>query len=200
MNNFGINRLCYQFISYNRKKEHENINEKLYYDEMFKKLCRIINSGLIKSLDNNYNAYYYIYLFCIKYKENLINRENILGIIENVPNYDCMSILEMTGKLDDIIILKMLYGIKEDKLKLYIGKFPFDYRYQILKRSEISDYIKDRIVRTYSKEEAIILSKIIKESYDTKSYYSLVENDDTYKDLTGEKEAYKKLKMFLKRK
>ncbi len=173
MSEFEINNLCYEIVNYYNKGLYNksNPNEKRRIEETFRKLSMIINSKFIKSLNKNYNAFYYIYLFCIMFKEHLLSKEDIYGIIINVENYDTLSILQMNMKLDDDIVLRILKAIDEDKAKLYTGNIPYDYRYHILRRKEISQYIKNRVLRKYSKEELKVVIDQINADFEEGLYF-----------------------------
>lgn len=155
-----INKSCFDVINYyNNKYRYKNLynikygnNDIKEKESLFRKLIMTIDSKLIDSLKKDYYKYYYIYLFCVLFKEQLVNIEDIDGIVKNVYNADYFSLLQTRMKLNDDII-NMILKLVKDNNKVYLGKIPFDYRYHIIRRKEISENIKNQIVDSYSKEE-----------------------------------------------
>ncbi len=119
-------------------------------ENIFSRLLIIIDSKLLKETKKDYINYYYIYLFCIRYKEYLINKEDIRNIVNSKYNADYLSILEMNKELDDEIVVTILDLINEYS---NLGKEPYDYRYHILRRKEICDETKKHLLNDYTKEE-----------------------------------------------
>ena len=117
---------------------------------LFKKLYWTIDSKLVDELNHEYYKYYNIYLFCIRYKEWLLNKEDIVSIINNISLLDYISILRMNMELDDEIVLKIFNKINENKYYLDLGEKPLDYKYHILRRKEISDKTKNIVLDSYS--------------------------------------------------
>ena len=111
------------------------------------------------------------------------------------------NILEMNKKLNDEIILFILDQMESDKY--YKGLEPYDYRYHILKRNEISEYIKEKIFKKYSKQELIDVVNDIKYNLDNELYINdinnktdLFKNDELYNDYM----TYKYMKSHIKQK
>jgi len=160
-----INRSCYEIISFlnarngsmyafealdrMKKQALENQKEVEKYLEK-NKLQNCINS------DN-----YYLLLYCVVFKEELITSDILNIIINNCDNkiLPFLHILMMNSKLSDEIVLKIIKKIEEidsdRKNSVSLGYLPFDYRYHILKREEISDELKEKILSTYDDIEYI---------------------------------------------
>lgn len=199
-----INKSCFDVINYfNNKYRYKDLYEKKYSmsdriekENLFKKLNMMIDSKVINNLKNNYYKYYYIYLFCVLFKEQLVTSEDIEGIVNNVYNADYYSLLLSNKKLNNEIVLKILDLLKNNNY-VYLGEIPFDYRYHIIKRNEISDDIKDKVMSSYSKEE---LKEIYKELKDIISfeelYYSEIDSKDNMfndKNISDEYRVYQRL-------
>ena len=199
-----INKSCFDVINYfNNKYRYKDLYEKKYSmfdkidkENLFKKLNMIIDSKVISELKNDYYKYYYIYLYCVLFKEQLITSEDIEGIVNNVYNADYYSLLLSNKKLSNKTVSKILDLLKDNNY-VYLGKIPFDYRYHIIKRNEISDDIKNKVVDSYSKEE---LKKINKELKDIilfeELYYSEIDSKDNMfndKNISDEYRVYQRL-------
>ncbi len=193
-----INNMCYDVIKLHRERTANN-----EFITKLNKLLHVVNYDLIKSLNKNYSGYYFIYLFCVIFKEYLITKDDVLNIVKSDDNVDYYSILCMSKELDDEIVLNMLSNIKKGHSNLYLGAFPYDYRFHILIRKEISYKIKKEILDQYSKEELITLYEEIKKDIANIKYYSEVEcdmnvlNSDYYLDRVS---TYEYLSLRLNRK
>ena len=200
-----INKSCFDVINYyNIRYRYKDLFEKKYSmsdriekENLFKKLNMIIDSKLISNLNNNYYKYYYIYLFCVLFKEQLVSSQDIEGIVKNVYNADYYSLLLSNKKLSNEIVLKILDLLKDNNY-VYLGEIPFDYRYHIIKRNEISDDIKEEVMNSYSKEELKEISKELKEIILFEGlYYSEIDSKDNMfndKNISDEYRVYQRLK------
>ena len=200
-----INKSCFDVINYyNIRYRYKDLFEKKYSmsdriekENLFKKLNMIIDSKLINNLNNNYYKYYYIYLFCVLFKEQLVSSQDIEGIVKNVYNADYYSLLLSNKKLSNEIVLKILDLLKDNNY-VYLGEIPFDYRYHIIKRNEISDDIKEKVMNSYSKEELKEISKELKEIILFEGlYYSEIDSKDNMfndKNISDEYRVYQRLK------
>lgn len=117
----------------------------------------LINECL-ENVDLGYNVLYY----AIIYKEELIEtikEKVIMAVINHISDkkYNpLLQILMMRSKLTDAIVYKIIEVIHKNSsdtsLRVF-GNMPFDYRYHILRREEISMELKDKVLSTYSDEE-----------------------------------------------
>ena len=196
MNKYDINVLCSRIVNfYNQEINGEinyneyNINKTKEMNRLLKKLLLVVNSNLVKDLNHNYSAYYYIYIFCLIYKEDLLNQEDILNL-SKIGNF--FNILELNKKLSNEIICEILSSIKKNSKKYNLGPFPYDYRYHIIKRDEIHESIKEEVISLYSNEEINELLKAISndlnlfycdESFDYCDTF-IREKDNVYKRLS----------------
>jgi len=176
MNLEELNELCSRIMKfYNYTLE----NQGLYTYELFNKLNEdqianllvaksMISKSIIKKINGDYDKYSDIFNYCIVFKEDLIDNELLLYLINNNMN-DSFNVLMMNKKLNDEIVLSVLDNT--DLNESFTGKKPFDYRYHILKRIEISDDVKNNILKTYDEEE---LEKTIDQIYlDLQDEFSL---------------------------
>lgn len=109
---------------------------------------------------------YYLLLYCVIFKEELVNNDILDILVDNYENKlsPFFDILRMNSKLNDEIVSKIINIINEmcDCFKrcTYLGYLPFDYRYHILKREEISYEIKKKILDTYGTDIEFIRDEI----------------------------------------
>lgn len=156
-----LNELCNKIIHfYNYELEGHNYYSadlywKLYHEqkENLLKVKDLIDEELIEKLDSNY-YYSSIYNYCIAYNEEILSNDLILDLLNNkklLSRYSYFNILMMNKKLNNKIILSILnhINIVDD----FVGYIPFDYRYHILKRKEINDEIKKKLLTTYEEKD-----------------------------------------------
>jgi len=154
----NINKEGWNVISFLREK-----NGNLYSHELLEKTRKqalesqkIIEKYLEKNKIENSSDNYYLLLYCVIFKEELINEDILKTIIDNCDNkiVPFLYITMMESKLNDEIVLKIINKIEEMNIGLKrsadFGQLPFDYRYHILKREEISYDIKEKILSTYN--------------------------------------------------
>ena len=204
-----INEICYHIMSfydYNlhcksmfTSKVFEQI-ENEYKDNIFK-MKDEVNEETIKRIGKDYAKYPDIFNYCIVFDEKLISNNMIFRLLQKNIVKCYFNILEMNKKLNDEIILFILDQMESDKY--YKGLEPYDYRYHILKRNEISEYIKEKIFKKYSKQELIDVVNDIKYNLDNELYINdinnktdLFKNDELYNDYM----TYKYMKSHIKQK
>jgi len=152
----NINKESCKVIRFLREK-----NSNLYSYELIEKnrkealeSQKIIEKYLEENKIENCSDNYYLLLYCVIFKEELINEDILKTIINNCDNkiLPFLHILMMESKLNDEIVLKILNKIEEINdgfmRNVELGYLPFDYRYHILKREEISYYVKEKILST----------------------------------------------------
>lgn len=159
----NIDRESYNIISYLREKNGNllSFDARNQMLAVAQKSQLIVEDFLQKNKLENHLDKYYLLLYCVIFKEELINN-NILNIlIDNSDNKidPFLHILMMKRKLNNEIVEKIINKIdnRDDLLNnsQNLGYLPFDYRYHILKRKEISFEIKEKILLTYSDIEYI---------------------------------------------
>lgn len=117
---------------------------------------KIIEKYLETNKIENCSDNYYLLLYCVIYKEELINEDILKTIIDNCDNkiLPFLYITMMESNLNDEIVLKLINKKEEIDdgfmIRADLGHLPFDYRYHILKREEISYEIKEKILSTYN--------------------------------------------------
>lgn len=121
---------------------------------------KIIEKYLEENKPGNLGDNYYLLLYCVIFKEELITEDMLKTIIDNCDNkiIPFLHITMMKNELNDEIVLKIINKIEkmsDYKLSQYFGYLPFDYRYHILKRKEISYEVKEKILSTYDDLEFI---------------------------------------------
>lgn len=204
-----INEICYHIMSfydYNlhcksmfTSKVFEQI-ENEYKDNIFK-MKDEVNEETIKRIGKDYAKYPDIFNYCIVFDEKLISNNMIFRLLQKNIVKCYFNILEMNKKLNDEIVLVILDKMKNEKC--YKGNNPYDYRYHILKRNEISDFIKDEMLNRYSRKELEDIVETIKYDLEDdlningiKNKTDLFKNDELYNDYI----TYKKMKNHLKQK
>ena len=154
-----INELCHKIMSF---YDYNLRSIDLYTFDLFKELeednianllaaKKMIDEKVIKQISNDYKKYPEIFKYCIIYRKELIDNDLLLNLVSNNKMENYFDILCMDRELNDEIVLSILKNIDVDKD--FLGKKPFDYRYHILKREEISDSIKEDILSKYRKSE-----------------------------------------------
>lgn len=142
----AINELCYRIMSfYNYDNTNINSKEKEEYWANLLVAKEIVNKKLIDQIED-YHEYIDIFNYCMVFREELIDNELIINLLNN-DYHDYLNIIKMSNELNDDIILNILSNINKK------GNIPYDYRYHILKREEISNSIKSNILNSYEKEE-----------------------------------------------
>ena len=205
-----INKLCYECISYENMLQSDKNKYYTYeYENSFlsnlKKLNTLITPSLIESLNDNYDKYYYIYLFCIKYKEYLLTNDNIVEMLilaKEKNEYELFDILAMNRELNDEIVLCILEKIKKENNLRYLGDNPFDYRYHILRRKEISEKVKEKVLSTYNISELKSILRMLGNDINKKVFREdLSSVEELYKDkqFREECETYTYLNKTLKK-
>ena len=161
----NINKSCYEIISFLNARKSS-----MYSYEALEKMRKIalenqkevekyLEENKLKDYINSDN--YYLLLYCVEFKEKLITYDILNIIIDNCDNkiLPFLTILMMNGKLNDEIVLKIIKKMEEidsdRKTCVSLGYLPFDYRYHILKREEISDEVKEKVLSTYDDIEYI---------------------------------------------
>ena len=198
-----LNKLCCEVINfYNIKSRSIDLFNTKYtkyqnneMNALLNKLNILITPKLIESLNNDYYSYYYIYLFCIIFKEELLTNKDILGIVINKKNADYFSVLEMNKELDDETI-QTTYELINDNSYVYKGQIPFDYRYHILRRNEVDSEIKNKVLNTYSKKEIKSIIKSLRQDLIDKIYFNEINNRNELlnnKSVCDEYNVYKTL-------
>ena len=204
-----INELCYRIMSfydYNLRC-NKAVNDELYSklnEEYLNNLLIAndnINAKTVKKLKKDYNTYQDIFNYCFVFKEELMSNDLLIEILKNNYVKLCFSILQMNKDLNDEIIKLILNTINNDRN--YVGKMPYDYRYHILKREEISDDIKQDLLISYNKDE---LENIVEEiGFDLEDEFTLnkIQNISDLKknnDLYREYIAYNIMRRYLNQK
>lgn len=164
----NINKESWNVISFLREK-----NNNLYSYQLLEKTRKqalesqeIIEKYLEENKLENSSNNYYLLLYCVIFKEELINNDILKTIIDNCDNkiLPFLHITMMESKLNDEIVLKLINKIEEidDNLmrRVDLGHLPFDYRYHILKREEISYEIKEKVLSTYNDDIDFIREEI----------------------------------------
>lgn len=141
----NVNEICYRIMSFYNYNSSNKSNELEDYWANLLVAKELVNNKLLNKIDD-YTKYINVFNYCIIFREELVNNELITNLLNN-GFYDYNSILKMDRELNDEIVLSILSNINKNSDDLY------DYRYHILKRSEISEYIKDDILNNYDKEE-----------------------------------------------
>lgn len=164
----NINIECFKVIKFLRDQ-----NSNLYSYELLEKSRKevlesqkIIEKHLEKNELQNCSDNYYLLLYCVIFKEKLINNDILNTLINNCDNkiLPFLHITMMSSKLNDEIILKIIN--KKEKMNIDFkrsidfGYLPFDYRYHILKRKEISYEIKEKILSTYGENIEFVRDEI----------------------------------------
>lgn len=197
-----INKLCFKIIVYYKQKQNGIYNYQFEHEikEYIEVVDKIIDKKLLNYIlsKNKLKEYYYILYYTIINHEELIDEKErfILELLKNSnnkidPSFD---ILIMNSDLNDIIIDNILENIDNKKdQNLDLGIKPFDYRYHILKRKEISDDIKENILNTYDIDELNeVLNDINSDLGDEIESKNIMVIDDIYKykDLEDECRAF----------
>ena len=204
-----LNELCdkiIDFYNYNLvsgKMYSGDTYWKLYheYQDNLLKVKDLINKELIEKLDGNTNNYSGIYNYCIAYNEEIISNNLILDFLNNkklMGRYSYFNILMMNKELNNEIICYILNHI--DIVNDFVGYLPFDYRYHILKRKEISDEIKNNLLSTYDEEELeYIVEQIDYDLLDEFSTHEIIDIDDLkrYDSVYQEYLTYNMLRNYL---
>ncbi|MBP3460964.1 MAG: hypothetical protein J6K21_00945 [Bacilli bacterium] len=127
-----INNTCKNIIN-SKKDIHKTIEiNKIYILE-----C-------LKNIKENYYTLYYSILFQEEKIMDLIDPV-IISLILNIEECNPVNkILEITPIITDFTAIEMIDKITDKE---------FDYKYHILKRKEISDYIKENILEEFTIEE-----------------------------------------------
>lgn len=127
---------------------------KIYIEEINKQ----INDDLINMCLGNVNDNYFVLLYLIiyesefteKYKEKIVSA--LLEHMNDKHINPILSILMMETELTDGIVEKIIKITNKEYLEHHVqelGNKPFDYRYHILKRKEISNELKQIILERY---------------------------------------------------
>ena len=190
---------------------HEKMLEesKKYQEE----INRQINEQLIQESLLNPKENYYILFYIIYFEINLtkeINETIALSLLKNMDNEInpiltiLMSNLEISNKVVKYILtITTDEYIEENFNKL--GKKPFDFRYHILKRKEISEELKNEVLKKYQ-----VCYDFDEDAEVTQLYYDILfeieskniktkEELEKYKDLVDEIRCYKILKKMNKK-
>ena len=190
---------------------HEKMLEesKKYQEE----INRQINEQLIQESLLNPKENYYILFYMIYFEINLtkeLNETIALSLLKNMDNEInpiltiLMSNLEISNKLVKYILtITTDEYVKENFNKL--GKKPFDFRYHILKRKEISEELKNEVLKKYQ-----VYYDFDEDDEATQLYYDILfeieskniktkEELEKYKDLVDEIRCYKILKKMNKK-
>lgn len=188
------------FLYQNR---NSNLYKPKYLLEMKKELLNNIkelNEKIDENIINNSikkpKKCYEVLLYSIIFKEDLVNHDVILLVLNNSEGKinPVSLILSMNKDLNDEIISKILTMKIDNGLRK-----PFDWRYHILKREEISDNLKQEVLNYYKEDE---IEKIVDEIYndlqdefEDKGKHSL-DSLKKYKNILKEHRAYTILKTY----
>lgn len=170
--------------------------------ELKKVIDNVLNEEIIISSLANANENYYTLLYLIiyesdltyKYKEQIINA--LLDNISQNKLSPVLSILMLNSSLNDEIAARIIdITNKEyvDNNRSNLGVKPFDYRYHLLKRPEISLTNKEKVLERYDLHESFY-----GEDEERQIYYDL--EDERYagrvntKEFEDEERAYKLIK------
>jgi hypothetical protein len=188
MNKFkNIDEICKHLILgklYNVDCKNDLLKEEQEVDKIINK--RYIEECL-KNIDETYNILYYSIIFKEEIVSNLI--DNIIISLMNNMNENrynpIYKILELAPVITDFSVVEMLGKIDIKN---------FNYNYHILKRKEISDYIKNELLENYSLEELEMeinnISCDIEQKLIERNIF--LENDlNKYKDINEEIFVYK---------
>ena len=182
---------------------------KEYQEEINKK----INEQLLQESLSNPKENYYILLYIIYFEIHLtkeLNETIALSLLKNMDNeinpilIILMSSLEISNKVVKYILtITTDEYIEENFNKL--GEKPFDFRYHILKRKEISEELKNEVLKKYQ-----VCYDFDEDDEATQLYYDILfeieskniktkEELEKYKDLVDEIRCYKILKKMNKK-
>ena len=153
----NINAESFNVISFIRERQSNMYSRELLEETRKNALesQKVIEKYLEENKIENCSANYYLLLYCVIYKEHLVNEDMLKTIIDNCDNkiLPFLYITMMENKLSDEIVLKIINKIEEMNLdyksSVDFGHLPFDYRYHILKREEISNNLKEIVLSTY---------------------------------------------------
>lgn len=197
-----LNQKCSRtiFLYQNRNSNSFSINMR---KELLKNIMEIndtINKNTIDECYEDFNKNYNILLYIILFREDLVSHKIILDVLNNSLSGKTLFasiidlILTMKKELNDEIISKILLL----KNKSHLQK-PYDWRFHILKRNEISNDLKKQILETYTELE---LKKIVDEIYSNlKEEYAdnegkTLEELKEFKNILEEQRAYDILKQY----
>lgn len=162
---FYSNPNLYDEDTYNQKKNKIEAMKRMIDESLLEQKDRMLNS---KDIVGSYNIFIYYIALLEDYltDDEFYNFSDkiLLGKTNNIPN-PIMYILKSKHKLDKNLILKItskIYNTKIDANNNIFGKFPYDYRYYLLKREEIPFDIKEEILDTYSRNEISHIRQIDK--------------------------------------
>jgi len=161
-----------------------------------KELNAKINENIIKDSIKNPKKYYDILLYSIIFREDLINHQIILLILNNSKEKinPIDFILLMNNDLNDEIVSKILTMKVDNELIK-----PFDWKYHIIKREEISDNLKQKVLVNYKEnelEDALdIIHNDLQDEFIDKGTNNL-EKLKQYKNILDENRAYTILKKY----
>lgn len=170
--------------------------------ELKKVIDNVLNEEIIISSLANANENYYTLLYLIiyesdltyKYKEQIINA--LLDNISQNKLSPVLSILMLNSSLNDEIAERIIDITSKEYVnynRSNLGIKPFDYRYHLLKRQEISPVNKEKVLDRYDLHESYY-----GEDEERQIYYDL--EDERYagrvntKEYEDEERAYKLIK------
>lgn len=201
------NMYCYELLQ--EEKTKCKINQK--------EIDQILNYDLIKEYLNNVDENYSVLLYQIMFENDItekLKEQIIYALLDNIKNNSfnpILHILMMNTELNNEIISRII-EITDEKYVYHcigtgeLGKKPFDYRYHIIKRKEISDELKQIILERYdfcydydSVDEERQIYYDLRYEFDSKQI-KCKEDISKYKDLEDECRAYKLLKKYKKTK
>lgn len=146
----------YDEVTYMQKKNKIEAMKNVLNESLLGQKDRMLNS---KDITGSYNIFvYYITLL----EDHLTDEEFynfsdkiLLGKTNIIPN-PIMCVLKSKHKLSKNLTLRVMNKIGQIKIDAnnnVFGKFPYDYRYYLLKREEVPMDIKEEILETYSRNE-----------------------------------------------
>lgn len=146
----------YDEVIYNQKKNKIEAMKNMLNEALLEQKDKMLNS---RDIVGSYNMFVYYIALLEDYltDEEFYNFSDkiLLGKTNIIPN-PIMYILKSKHKLSKNLTLRIMSkmdNIKVDANNNIFGKFPYDYRYYLLKREEISTDIKEEILETYSRNE-----------------------------------------------
>lgn len=206
-----VNELCYRimfFYDYVIRCDNSSSTEMIEnmakeYQENLKKAKFEVNEDIIKETKKNLNKYRDIYNYCIVFREELLSIDLLTEIVRNnhLSRNNYFNILNMSMELNDEIVQSVLRKVNLDSI--YLGTKPYDYRYNVLKRTEISDDIKNKILSSYDKHELESIEQILEDDLNDEIVIKKIKNNEDlkrYSDVFKLYIAYTTIKDYLNRK
>ena len=155
----------YDEVTYIQKKNKIETMKNMLNETLLEQKDRMLNS---KDIVGSYNIFVYYVAFLEDYltDEEFYNLSDkiLLGKSNIIPN-PIMYILKSKHKFSNSLTLKIMSKIDKTKIDInnnIFGKFPYDYRYYLLKREEIPMDIKEEVLETYSRNEIAHIEEIDK--------------------------------------